>query len=313
MQQFRLKFQNIPKDLYQWFPGHMNKGLKQMQQKLKTVDCIIEVQDARIPFSSRNDEFRHTIGGTQKPHILVYNKKDLITRKHQSLIADRMKAEDTSIQHMLFTNCKDQQCDGVKKLLPLAQELIVNSNRYNRSMEEDHAVMIIGVPNVGKSSLINTLRNRNLKKKNASAVGGIPGITRSVLNRIKICEDPLMYLLDTPGILAPNIKDAETGLKLALCACLQDHQVGEDIIADYLLFYLNKIGNHKYVEFMGLEEPTDEIAEVLIAGAMKLEKTIRLRNHEGAIVVRPNTQIAAQHMIKHFRTGGFGKLLLDYS
>jgi mitochondrial GTPase 1 len=288
----------------------MNKGLKQMQQKLKLVDCIIEVQDARIPLSSRNDEFRHTVGGL-KPHILVFNKKDLITKRDQTKIIDRVKAEDTTIQHVIFTNCKDQKCDGVRKLMPLAQELIVNSNRYNRSLEEDHAVMIIGVPNVGKSSLINILRNRHLKKKGASAVGAIPGITRSVLNRIKICEDPLMYLLDTPGILAPNIKDTETGLKLALCACLQDHQVGEDIIADFLLYTLNKLSNFKYVELMGVAGPTDRIDEVLIAGALKLEKTIKLKNHLGDIVVRPNTLIAAQHMIKHFRIGWFGKMSLD--
>lgn len=100
---------------------------------------------------------------------------------------------------MILTNCKDQKCDGIKRLVPRAIELIKNSDRFNRSEEKEHNIMIIGVPNVGKSSLVNHLRNRHLNKKGASAVGAVAGITRSVLTRIKICEDPLIYILDTPG------------------------------------------------------------------------------------------------------------------
>ncbi|XP_021696616.1 mitochondrial GTPase 1-like isoform X2 [Aedes aegypti] len=307
---FRTVFPTVNRDLLNWFPGHMGKGMKQMQQKLKQVDCVIEVHDARIPLSGRNSEFRYTISGV-KPHILVLNKKDKIDRRLQGQIVDRLQQEDSEARHILFTNCKDQSCNGIRKVMPLAQDLILSSNRFNRADQKEYCIMIIGVPNVGKSSLINVLRNRHLNKKGASQVGAVAGITRSVLNKIKISEDPLVYLLDTPGILKPNIADTETGLRLALVSCLQDHLVGEELIADYLLYLLNKRGNFKYVELMGLKEPTDSIAEVLIAGSKHLDKTVRVRHYDGSFVIRPDAMLAARHMIKAFRTGAFGKILID--
>ena len=100
---FRKTYQVLHKEVIQWFPGHMGKGLKQMQQKLKTVDCIIEVHDSRIPFSGRNEEFKYTISGV-KPHILVLNKKDLIDKRSHTRIVDKLKAKDD--QHVLLTNCQ---------------------------------------------------------------------------------------------------------------------------------------------------------------------------------------------------------------
>ncbi|XP_055624404.1 mitochondrial GTPase 1 [Toxorhynchites rutilus septentrionalis] len=310
MNQFRTSFPAVNRELLNWFPGHMGKGLKQMQQKLKQVDCVIEVHDARIPLSGRNSEFRYTVSGV-KPHILVLNKKDLIEKRLQSKIVERFQQRNDDTKHVLFTNCKNQSCDGIRNVMPLAQDLILNTNRFNRVDQKEFCIMIIGVPNVGKSSLINVLRNRHLSRKAASQVGAIAGITRSVLNKIKICEEPLVYLLDTPGILKPNIADTETGLRLALVSCLQDHLVGEELIADYLLYLMNKRENFKYVETMGLKEPTDSIAEVLIAGAQHLNRTIRVRHYDGSIVIRPDVILAARHMIKSFRTGEFGKILID--
>lgn len=104
---FRTMFPVVNRELLNWFPGHMGKGMKQMQQKLKQVDCVIEVHDARIPLSGRNSEFRYTISGV-KPHILVLNKKDKIDRRMQGRIVDRLQQEDSEARHVLFTNCKDQ-------------------------------------------------------------------------------------------------------------------------------------------------------------------------------------------------------------
>lgn len=305
----RKSFQIITKDVIHWFPGHMGKGLKQMQQKLKTVDCIIEVHDARIPISGRNPEFKYTVSGL-KPHILVLNKKDLIDNRSQSKIAEQIK-RDEGIDHVVFTNCKDQQCTGIKSLMPLARDLIANSNRFQRSEEADHTLMIIGVPNVGKSSLINILRNRNLRKKNATAVGAVAGITRSVMMKIKVSEEPLMYLLDTPGILAPRVKDTETGMKLALCSCLQDHLVGPDLIADYLLYWLNKNERFEYVKHLGLESPTDNILEALISCAKSLNKYKKIRNFDGQMLLKPDFDSSAHHFLKLFRSGELGKTNLD--
>lgn len=309
---FRDSFKLATKSAIRWFPGHMGKGIRQMQQKLKSVDCIIEVHDSRIPLTGRNPEFRHTIGGI-KPHILVLNKKDLGCKDKSvyTTVAEKIKASE-KINHVLYTNCKDQQCPGIRKLMPLARDLIIDSDRYNRSNEKDFCVMIIGVPNVGKSSLLNVLRNRHLNKKKASQVGGVAGITRSVLTKIKISEDPLIYMIDTPGILEPKITDDEMGMKLALVGCIPDHLVGEDLIADFLLYYLNKNEMFGYVEFLGLEKPTDQIAEVLVSGAKLLNKTKTIRNiTSGGNIVLPDVLSTAQYFIKHFRSGGFGPINLD--
>ncbi len=305
----RKSFQLVAKDVINWFPGHMGKGLKQMQQKLKAIDCIIEVHDARIPLSGRNPEFKYTVSGL-KPHILVLNKKDLTDNKSHNRIAEQIK-RDEGIDHVIFTNCKDQQCGGIKSLIPVARELISNSNRFQRSEEADHTLMIIGVPNVGKSSLINILRNRHLRKKAATAVGAVAGITRSVLTKIKISEDPLIFLLDTPGILAPKIKDTETGMKLALCGCLQDHLVGPDLIADYLLYWLNQNSRFDYVKHLGLDGPTDDILEVLLSCSKLLNKYKKIKNYDGQIVLKQDFDSSAHHFLKLFRYGELGQSNLD--
>lgn len=280
-----------------------------MQQKLKTVDCVIEVHDARIPLSGRNPEFKYTVSGL-KPHILVLNKKDLTDCSSHNTIAERIK-RDEGIDHVVFTNCKDQQCKGVKSIVPLARDLIAKSNRFQRSEEADHTLMIIGVPNVGKSSLINVLRNRHLRKKSATAVGAVAGITRSVLTKIKISEEPLVYLLDTPGILQPSIKDTETGMKLALCGCLQDHLVGPDLIADFLLYWLNKNNRYDYVTRLDLEGPTDSILEVLVTSAQRLNKYKKIKNFDGQMLMKPDYEAMAFHFLKLFRSGELGPTNLD--
>ncbi|KAL1514053.1 hypothetical protein ABEB36_003378 [Hypothenemus hampei] len=306
---FRTAFRTLDKDVLRWFPGHMGKGLKQMQHKLRSIDCVIEVHDARIPCSGRNNDFKYTISGV-KPHILIMNKSDLINDEFKSRIVTRLKSD---CEHVIFTNSRDPKCPGVKKLFPLARELISQSNRYNRQDEEDYNLMIIGVPNVGKSSLINALRMRHLGKGKATPVGAHPGITRSVLQRIKMCESPLFYMLDTPGILTPNITDTETGLKLALCATIQDHLVGETIIADYLLFWLNKHKRFEYVDYFKLDRPYDDILQVLPRICQNYNKFLKLRTPMNEYVYKPNLDAAAQIMIKAFREAALGKILLDES
>ncbi|XP_035791798.1 mitochondrial GTPase 1-like [Anopheles albimanus] len=310
MSRFRTSFPAVPRDLLNWFPGHMGKGMRQMQQKLKQIDCVIEVHDARIPLTGRNKDFRTTISGI-KPHILVLNKHDLIERRTADAVLQRLKQQDGETENIIFTNCKNQNCSGVRKVVPLARELICGSDRYNRAAEKDFCIMIIGVPNVGKSSLINALRNRHLHRKGASQVGALAGVTRSVLNRIRISHEPSVYLLDTPGILEPNIGDTETGLRLALVSCLQDHLVGEELIADYLLYLLNKQHNFRYVELLGLAEPTDSIAEALVGGAVHHGKTIRMKQLDGTVVIRPDVVATAKLMLKAFRTGALGRIMLD--
>jgi mitochondrial GTPase 1 len=231
---------------------------------------------------------------------------------HKKIIKQVHKRTEYPVDDVILTNCKDQKCDGIKRLVPRAIELIKNNDRFNRSEEKEHNIMIIGVPNVGKSSLVNILRNRHLNKKGASQVGAVAGITRSVLTRIKICEDPLIYILDTPGVLTPKIQSVDMGMKLALCSCFQDHLVGEDLIADYLLYWMNKNGNYLYQEVMGLHDPTDDITHALMACASKIGATVMLKSFEtNTIEKRLNLPAAAKHFVGAFRRGEMGRICLD--
>ncbi|XP_046509936.1 mitochondrial ribosome-associated GTPase 1 isoform X3 [Equus quagga] len=167
---------------------------------------------------------------------------DLADLKERQKIIRHLEGE--GLKNVIFTNCvKDE---NVKQIIPMVTELIGSSYRYHRGESLEYCIMVIGVPNVGKSSLINSLRRQHLRKApfcpagKATRVGGEPGITRAVMSRIQVCERPLMFLLDTPGVLAPRIESVETGLKLALCGTVLDHLVGEETLADYLLYTLNR-------------------------------------------------------------------------
>ncbi|XP_029465461.1 mitochondrial ribosome-associated GTPase 1 isoform X1 [Rhinatrema bivittatum] len=335
---FRETFHFGEREIAKWFPGHMAKGLKQMKASLKNVDCIIEVHDARIPLSGRNPLFHENLG--IRPHLLLLNKMDLadLTEK-QRILSNLMRH---GIKNVIFTNCvKDE---NVKKVVPLITELIQASDRYQRAEALDYCIMVIGVPNVGKSSLINALRRCHLRKGKASRVGGEPGITRAVLSKIQLrcqlhqnmqksfykfreddCHDnsyqfenvserPPMFLLDTPGVLSPRIATIETGLKLALCGTILDHLVGEDVIADYLLYTLNKKQQFSYVERYALGEPCDDIESVLKRIAIKLKKTQKVKAITGVgdiNMIMPNYPAAAYDFIRTFRKGDLGKVMLD--
>ncbi|XP_036145277.1 mitochondrial GTPase 1 [Monomorium pharaonis] len=299
----------VSPNVLRWFPGHMTKGLRQMQQRLKNIDCILEVHDARVPISGRYADFSRTLTGL-KPHIFILNKKDLADTRLTKTIVSTLNREGLS--NILFTNLKSQHCKDMKQILPLAKKLMLNSQRYNRTAEESFSMMVIGVPNVGKSSLINRLRSNHLHLGKATHVGATAGVTRSVLTHIKISEDPIVYLIDTPGILAPSITDIHAGFKLALVGCLQDHIVGSQLLADYLLFWLNKNNRFEYVEKLDLPEPNDNILHVLTFIAAKLGKTTKVKNvRDGRLEVKPDLKSAADYFISLFRKGALGSYCLD--
>lgn len=307
---FRTVFDFGQREVAHWFPGHMAKGLKQMRASMKNVDCIIEIHDARIPFSGRNPLFQESLD--VRPHLLVLNKMDLsdLSKKQKIL----KKFERDGVRNVVFTDCFKQRDENVKKLLPMVTDLIQKQPRFNREEEIRFCLMVIGVPNVGKSSLINSLRRTHLKKGRGSRVGGEPGITKAVLTRIQVCERPIIHLLDTPGVLPPKIQDLETGMKLALCGTILDHLVGEDIIADYLLFSLNRLEKFSYVERYDLGEPSDDIQQVLKRIAVKLGKTQRVKAITGVgdiTITIPNYSAAAYNFIRAFRKGELGQVMLD--
>ncbi|XP_034630896.1 mitochondrial ribosome-associated GTPase 1 isoform X1 [Trachemys scripta elegans] len=305
---WRERFDFGGRNVASWFPGHMAKGLRQMKESLRKVDCLIEVHDARIPFSGRNPAFQEALG--IRPHLLVLNKMDLADLTHKAKILERLEQE--GLKNILFTNCiKDE---NVKKVIPLITDLVSRSQRYQRAENVEYCIMVIGVPNVGKSSLINSMRRLHLKKGKASRVGSEPGITKAVLTRIQVSERPLMYLLDTPGVLAPRIESVEAGMKLALCGAIRDHLVGEGVMADYLLYTLNKQQQFSYVERYGLGEPSDDIESVLKRVALKLGKTHKVKVLTGTgdvNVIAPDYSAAAYELLRTFRKGELGQVLLD--
>jgi len=243
---------------------------------------------------------------------LVLNKIDLLGSKQQRGVLKQLRAQQPELRNILFTNCKDQRNNGVLDILPLATKLVAESSRFNRAQSAEHNIMIIGVPNVGKSSIINVLRNVHLKKRSAARVGAIAGITRSVGERIKIQETPPVYMIDTPGILQPSVTDDEMGMKLALVGCLPDHVVGEDLIADYLLFWLNKHKRYEYVDKLQLQSgPSDNISAVLAEYAQQQGMFHRVKQYNGQVEVMTNLLSAARKFISFFRTGQLGPINLD--
>lgn len=293
-----------------WFPGHMHKGLKDMQRKVIDVDLVIEVHDARIPFSGRNTTFKETISGV-KPHILILNKEDLIPKDNKEQIIQKIKETDSIISEVMFTNASSGTCPTLKTLLPKSIKLIENSNRYHRGGRPDRTIIIIGIPNVGKSTIINKLRNRNLQTKGkATQVGATPGVTRHVQEKIRISNRPLVYLLDTPGISKPNVRDMHVGMKLAACNTLNDLVIGELYICDYLLWYLNTHSHFDYVEFMGLEQPEENCNLMLAKSALANNNLVENIQH-GQTKKMPDYQMMSKKFLQGFRKGHFGRFYLD--
>ncbi|KAJ7426900.1 Mitochondrial ribosome-associated GTPase 1 [Willisornis vidua] len=252
-----------------------------------------------VPLSGRNPALKEALG--IRPHVLVLNKMDLADPRRQPVSAGLGRAglgvavvaqggdssassralqavlellKQQGCPQVVFTDC--QRDVGVKKIVPLVAKLVAESPRYHRAESSEYNILVIGVPNMGKSSLINSLRRLHLKKGKATTVGGEPGITKAVLSRIQVSEKPLMYLVDTPGVLPPKLGDVETGMKLALCGAIHDHMVGENIMADYLLYTLNKQQQFGYVERYGLDQPCDHIESVLKSMALAQGRTQKL-------------------------------------
>ena len=219
------------------------------------------------------------------------------------------------VDTVFFTDLRQFQKNKFLKarILPKIIELTQARPRFSRDGLNEFNILVVGVPNVGKSTLINTLRWAHLGRKGkASSVGAIAGVTRSVTSKIKVKTEPPMYIVDTPGILSPKIADIETGMRLALCSCLPDYLVEEENIADYLLYWMNRRGKFQYVDYFQMDEPTDSYLDLLAHVAIKEKKVNRVRDvatHEYKMM--PNFKEAAMIVLKAFREGRLGPVILD--
>lgn len=290
-----------------WHPGHMYSGMQAMIGKLRTVDCIIEVHDARIPFTGRNVEFRRQLG-TIKPHLLVLNKCDLADLTGWKSIHDRLtkRGDQNVLLSDLSGNNTTEYQKNYTKIIDKAMSVIGQSERYNREGEKNFKLMVVGIPNCGKSTLINRLRQHHLGRKGeATKTGPTAGVTRQVEFMIKVCSRPSIYILDTPGILEPGAtRNVDQAMRLALCSSINDRVLKPEQLASYLLNFLNNQQNFFYLEVMNLEKPILSTPE-LVARL----KEIRVRQDPNASAT-DNDELLWQ-FIRNFRKGHFGQVMFD--
>ncbi|XP_073013466.1 short integuments 2, mitochondrial [Typha latifolia] len=216
-----------------WFPGHMAAATRAIRDRLKLADLVIEVRDARIPLSSANQDLQGALAS--KRRIIALNKKDLA---NPNIMHHWIHYFDSCKQDCLSINAHSRS--SISQLLALVELRL----KEVISREPTLLVMVIGVPNVGKSALINSIhqiatsRFPVQEKVKRATVGPLPGVTQDIAG-YKIANHPSIYVLDTPGVLVPSIPDMETGLKLALTGAVKDSVVGEERLAQYLLAVLN--------------------------------------------------------------------------
>ncbi|PWA00619.1 hypothetical protein BB558_003309 [Smittium angustum] len=261
-----------------WFPGHMTKGLRKIKETLRNVDLIVELRDSRVPISSINYEFEKVIGRMNR---LV-------------LLGDTFRKLGTNVA---FSDCRDNR--SIKTLLSSIKEF----STYKLSSNKKIVAMVVGMPNVGKSSIINAARQTGLNKGKAAKTGSLPGVTRNLSTLIKVFEDPDIYIYDTPGVMMPFIPNPINSLKVALTGGIKDDVADVEIMADYLLYRLNQFGSNIYVEKFGLEKPTDDISFLL----NHLAKRIGALQSGGI----PQLLTAANFFLTQYRMGKLGKFCLD--
>lgn len=302
----------VPAKSVNWHPGHMYSGLQAVIGKLNTVDCVIEVHDARIPLIGRNKEFRQHLG-LIKPHLLVLNKSDLADLSQWNYI--ERKLADRGDRNVILTDMSGTQFShatrGYDTVLEKAVSLIRESDRNNRSHLSQFKIMIVGIPNVGKSTLINRLRQHHLGLKGeATRTGNTAGVTRHVETMIKISARPLIYTLDTPGILQPSsTRRHDQAMKLALCSTINDRALEPYPIAQFLLKYLNDEQNCFYANHFELEGPMSDMDE-LCREVAKVH--FPKYNHELGRDSASNlidTNKICWNFVNAFRKGLFGKVM----
>lgn len=215
--------------IIQWFPGHMSKARRQVQENLKHVDFVTILVDARLPFSSQNPMLTKIVG--EKPKLMILNKADLAD---QSLTKEWCRYYEEQGIKTLAINSKEQAT--VKKVTEAAKKLMAEKLQKLKErgiQKQSLRTMIIGIPNAGKSTLMNRLAGKKI-----AVVGNKPGVTKGQ-QWLKSNKD--LEILDTPGILWPKFEDEEVGLKLALTGAIKDQLLPLDEVT---IFGLNYFKHH---------------------------------------------------------------------
>lgn len=212
----------------QWFPGHMTKAKREMQEKMKVVDMIIELRDARIPNASKNPMIEQLCG--QKPRLIILSKKDKAQNAVTKKWIEALSNETTKViaLDIIKENITPKVVMASKELMKPKIDRMIKRGIRPRAIR----AMVVGVPNVGKSTFIN-----RIAKKKVAVTGDRPGVTRS-LQWSKVNQD--LELLDTPGVLWPKFEDETVGVLLAITGAIRDEILPLEEIAAWAMRYLIK-------------------------------------------------------------------------
>lgn len=276
----------------QWFPGHMAKTRRLMQKNITLVDAVVEITDARIPQSSRNPEMDRLVG--KKPRLVILNKCDAADDRITAMWLDYYKNKNVLA---LAMDCRSGK--GANKFLPTLKELLkeqIASWQQKGMVGRPIRIMIVGIPNVGKSSFI----NRMAKSKRAK-VEDRPGVTRG---KQWVSLDTELELLDMPGVLWPKFEDKLVGERLAFTGAVKDDIMDMEHLASRLLQFLNENYPKLIMERYNVETVENE------EGYEILQKIGRKRGFliSGGEI---NTERAAITVVDEFRSGKIGKLTLE--
>ena len=275
----------------QWYPGHMTKTRRQIEADLKQVDAVCEIVDARIPVSSRNPDIDAICGS--KPRVIVLNRIDLADPNATRRWSDYFKKKGMTV---VCTDCKSRK--GIADFNPAVRQACHEKIERDaaRGMNRPVRLMVVGIPNVGKSTLINQVSGR----KGAKAENR-PGVTRG---KQWVTVDSGLQLLDTPGILWPKFEDPEVGMMLAYTGAVKEGVIDLEELACRLMELLLKFYPQTLAERYKVE------AEPGTPGWQLLEMAGRKR---GFLMARAevNTERMAKVLLDEFRSGKLGKFTLE--
>lgn len=277
----------------QWYPGHMTKTRRRMEADLKLVDAVCEIIDARIPVSSRNPDIPDICGS--KPRMVILNRIDMADPAMTKSWAEHFKAQGLAV---IQTDCKSRK--GITDFGPALRKLLAEKlQRYAEKGQQGRPLkcMIVGIPNVGKSTFINQVAGR----KGAKAENR-PGVTRGAQ---WVTVDQGLLLLDTPGILWPKFDDPEVGMRLAYTGAVKDDILDVETLSCHLAELLWQHYPQAMKERYKLEDLAPDAAgyEVLEAAGRK----------RGFLLARGeiNTERMAKVLLEEYRNNKLGRFTLE--
>ena len=283
----------MAKDI-QWFPGHMAKALREINDRIKVVDIVIEICDARAPLSSINPELFNII--KNKPRIMILSKKDLAD---ENITKSWLKYFEEKGYIALAMNLNKDNLDVIFNISKVCLKEKIEKDKRRGLKPQPIRALVVGIPNVGKSTFIN-----KLSKRKAANVGNMPGVTKAQ-QWIKIKND--YELLDTPGVLWPKFENQEIGTKLALIGTIKQDILDKSNLAYSLLNYLF----NEHPEFLtnryGIElvdEFNDENEIVLLE---------RIGRKRGLLKAKGEVEInrVEEIILKEFKEGLMGRYSLE--